>query len=135
MNAADDYKFEASKRDLADGILKQAALDLRRFQGATSGVEREFYLDAYRWIVSDDCSWPFSFLNVCQLLNLAPGSVIRHFRLLEPTLRTRRAQVSDFSQSRFHKQTHRKRGWGWRVSPCRALNEKARPRKINEIVT
>jgi hypothetical protein len=75
MNAADDYQFETSRKDLAAGILKQAALDLRRFHGATSAVEREFYLDAHRWVVSDDCSWPFSFLNVCQLLNLAPETV------------------------------------------------------------
>ena len=75
MNAADHYQFETSRKDLADGILKQAALDLRRFHGATSGVEREFYLDAYRWVTSDDCSWPFSFLNICQLLNLAPETV------------------------------------------------------------
>ena len=72
MNAADDYHFETSRKDLAAGILKQAALDLRRFHGATSAVEREFYLDAYRWVMSDDCSWPFSFLNVCQLLKLSP---------------------------------------------------------------
>src|SRR5439155_1625673 len=57
---------------LAAGILKQAGLDLRRFHDATSEIEREFYLDAYRWVMSDDCSWPFSFLNVCQVLNLAP---------------------------------------------------------------
>ena len=25
--------------------------------------------------MSDDCSWPFSFLNVCQVLNLAPETV------------------------------------------------------------
>jgi hypothetical protein len=75
MNAADDYQFETSRKDLAAGILKQAALDLRRFHGGTSAVEREFYLDAYRWVVSDDCSWPFSFLNVCQVLNLAPETV------------------------------------------------------------
>ena len=75
MNAADNYQFETSRRDLAAGILKQAALDLRRFHGATSAVEREFYVDAYRWIMSDDCAWPFSFLNVCQLLNLAPDVV------------------------------------------------------------
>ena len=61
MNAADDYQFETSRKDLAAGILKQATLDLRRFHGATSGLEREFYLDAYRWVISDDCSWPFSF--------------------------------------------------------------------------
>ena len=75
MNAADDYQFETSQKELAAEILKQAALDLRRFNGATSGVEREFYLDAYRWVMSDDCSWPFSFLNVCQLLNLAPETI------------------------------------------------------------
>ena len=75
MNAAEDYQFETSRKDLADGILKQAALDLRRFHGANSAVEREFYLDAYRWVTSDDCSWPFSFLNVCQVLNLAPETV------------------------------------------------------------
>ena len=75
MNAADNYQFEKSRRDLADGILKQAALDLLRFHGATSAVEREFYLDTYRWVMSDDCSWPFSFLNVCQALDLAPETV------------------------------------------------------------
>ena len=75
MNAADDYQYEASRKDLAAGILKQAGLDLRRFHDATSAVEREFYLDAYRWVISDNCSWPFSFLNVCQLLNLAPETL------------------------------------------------------------
>ena len=75
MNAADDYHFETSQKELAAEILKQAAVDLRRFHGATSAVEREFYLDAHRWVTSDDCSWPFSFLNVCQTLNLAPETV------------------------------------------------------------
>jgi hypothetical protein len=75
MNSAPDDQYDTSRRDLAAGILKQAGLDLRRFHGATGAVEREFYLDAYRWVVSDDCSWPFSFLNTCQVLNLAPGTV------------------------------------------------------------
>ena len=75
MNAAEDYTSATGQRELAAGILKQAAQDLRRFHGATSAIERELYLDAYRWVISDDCSWPFSFLNVCQLLNLAPESL------------------------------------------------------------
>jgi hypothetical protein len=75
MNAADNYQFETSRKDLAAGILKQAGRDLQRFHGATSEIEREFYLDAHSWIMSDDCSWPFSFLNVCQALNLAPETV------------------------------------------------------------
>jgi hypothetical protein len=75
MNAVNNYQFETSQKDLAAGILKQATLDLRRFRGATGGVEREFYVDARRWLRSDDCSWPFSFLNVCQLLSLTPETV------------------------------------------------------------
>ena len=75
MNAAEGYTSETSQRELAAGVLKQARQDLRRFHGATSAVERELYLDAFSWITSDDCSWPFSFLNVCQLLNLAPDIV------------------------------------------------------------
>ena len=72
---ADDYTSGTSQRELAAEILKQAVQDLRRFHGATTSVERELYLDAYRWITVDDSSWPFSFLNVCQLLNLAPEAV------------------------------------------------------------
>ena len=77
MNAVDDYKYGTNQKDLAAGILKQAAQDLRRFHGATSAVERELYLDAHRWVVSDNCSWPFSFLNVCQLLNVEAESLRR----------------------------------------------------------
>ena len=68
---------QAAQRELAAGVLKQAAQDLRRFHGHTSAVERELYLDAYRWLTADECSWPFSFLNVCELLNLGPDNV-RH---------------------------------------------------------
>ena len=75
MKTGEDYISETSQRELASGILKQAAQDLRRFHGATSEVERELYHDAYRWVISGDCSWPFSFLNVCQLLKLAPDVV------------------------------------------------------------
>jgi hypothetical protein len=75
MNAAEDYTSETSQKDLAAGVLKQAKQDLRRFHGATSAVERELYLDAYSWLTSDDSSWPFSFLNVCRLLNLSPEAV------------------------------------------------------------
>jgi hypothetical protein len=66
---------QSAQYELAAGVLKQAAQDLRRFKGATSTVERELYLDAYRWLTVDECSSPFSFLNVCQLLNLAPENV------------------------------------------------------------
>jgi len=56
-------------------VLKQAAHDLRRFRAATTGTKRELYLDAYTWITADDWSWPYSFVNVCNLLELCPEVV------------------------------------------------------------
>jgi hypothetical protein len=66
---------EAPEKDLAAGVLKQAARDLRRFRAATAGTKRELYLDAYTWITANDFSWPYSFMNVCELLELCPDVV------------------------------------------------------------
>ena len=57
---------------LAKGVLAQAKQDLRRFRGARDRVEREMCRDAYSWVASNDFSWPFSFLNVCEALGLSP---------------------------------------------------------------
>ena len=75
----------APEERLAAGVLGQAARDLRRFQTASNGLERELYLDAYRWITANDFSWPYSFVNVCKSLRAAPETVrielLSEFRL------------------------------------------------------
>jgi len=63
------------EKGLAAGVLKQAARDLRRFRAATRGLKRELYLDAYSWITANDFSWPYSFVNVCGLLEVSPDVV------------------------------------------------------------
>ncbi len=73
MNATDLYPSKTNHQELAAGILQQAKKDLRRFHRGRSGAERELYLDAYQWVMSDDFTWPFSFVNVCQLMDVAPA--------------------------------------------------------------
>jgi hypothetical protein len=63
------------EKGLAVGVLKQAACDLRRYQTATKAADREVYLDAHSWITAYDSSWPYSFVNVCKLLDLCPEIV------------------------------------------------------------
>lgn len=63
------------EKDLALGVLKQAARDLRRFHSATKGVKQELYLDAYSWVTANDFLWPYSFVNICKLLNVCPEVV------------------------------------------------------------
>ena len=60
---------------LAIGVLRQAVHDLRKFRSATRGVERDLYLEAYSWIMADDSFWPYSFLNVCELLQVSPEAI------------------------------------------------------------
>ncbi len=60
---------------LAIGVLRQAVHDLRKFCSATRGVERALHLEAYSWIMADYSFWPYSFLNVCELLQVSPEAI------------------------------------------------------------
>jgi hypothetical protein len=81
----DEPPAAAPDKSLAAGVLKQTARDLRRFHSATRGLKRELYLDAYSWLMVTDFSWPYSFVNVCRLLDVCP-EVIRTELLADASL-------------------------------------------------
>lgn len=56
-------------------IVRQALNDLRRFRHARKSRHRRLYFDAYRWIMSRDRTNPFSFINLCETLNLSPNAI------------------------------------------------------------
>src|SRR6266404_4269617 len=65
----------ARERTLAASVLRQAALDLRRFRESKNALGREMYSDARSWFISNDTEWPYSFANVCGLLGLETENV------------------------------------------------------------
>jgi hypothetical protein len=71
----DEQTPPTPEKGLAVGVLKQAAYDLRRYRTATKATDRELYLDAHSWVTAYDSSWPYSFMNVCKLLDLCPEIV------------------------------------------------------------
>jgi hypothetical protein len=71
----DEQTPPTPEKGLAVGVLKQAAYDLRRYRMATKAADREVYLDAHSWVTAYDSSWPYSFMNVCKLLELSPEMV------------------------------------------------------------
>jgi len=75
VTPSDDQTPPAPEKGLAVGVLKQAAYDLRRYRTATKAADRELYLDAHSWVTAYDSSWPYSFMNVCKLLDLCPEIV------------------------------------------------------------
>jgi hypothetical protein len=74
---SNEFPLVAPEEALAIGVLTQAAHDLRRFRLAHSGVEHELYHDALRWLTITDFSWPYSFVNVCKVLQVSPACVRR----------------------------------------------------------
>ena len=63
------------ERKLAVAVFSQAANDLRKFRHARRGVGYSLYADARNWITSNDRKWPYSFLNLCDVLHLAPDAI------------------------------------------------------------
>jgi hypothetical protein len=60
---------------LAAAVLKLAFEDLQKHRGATETRRRRAFREAYVWVTSNERRWPFSFLNVCDLLDLSPASL------------------------------------------------------------
>ena len=63
------------ERALLVAVLWQAADDLRTHGNVRRAQSRVLYRNAFRWVASDDRSWPYSFLNVCDVLGLSAGSL------------------------------------------------------------
>jgi hypothetical protein len=83
--AAEPTPPPSPEKGLAVGVLKQAAYDLRRYRTATKAADQELYLDAHSWVTAYDSSWPYSFMNVCKLLNLHP-EIVREDLLADASL-------------------------------------------------
>jgi hypothetical protein len=64
-----------AERKLAVAVFCQAADDLQKFRYERHETEHAIYADARNWLASNDRSWPYSFLNICDALQLTPGLV------------------------------------------------------------
>ena len=72
--ATEHGEREASGEEvLAAAVLKLAFEDLQKHRGATDTRRRRAFREAYVWVKSNERRWPFSFLNVCDMLDLSPA--------------------------------------------------------------
>jgi hypothetical protein len=60
---------------LAAAVLRLAFEDLEKHRNATEVRRRRAFREAYVWVASDERRWPFSFLNVCDMLELSPDAL------------------------------------------------------------
>ena len=64
------------ERRLMLAVLEDAVDMYRKHVAARGGRNRQLFLDAEEWIDDDDRTWVFSFLNLCDVLDL-DGEYIR----------------------------------------------------------
>jgi hypothetical protein len=81
----DELNEVCPERKLAAAVVRQAKNDLKRFRSQRRETGRSLYVDARTWIASNDRSWPYSFLNLCDALHLQ-ADLIRAELLGETTL-------------------------------------------------
>ncbi|HXQ21365.1 MAG TPA: hypothetical protein VN812_06805 [Candidatus Acidoferrales bacterium] len=58
------------ERRLAIAVLQDAVDCFQKHLRARERKAHQLFLDAEEWIASDDRSWPFSFENICDLLQI-----------------------------------------------------------------
>jgi hypothetical protein len=56
-------------------VLQDAVECYQKHFAASEPKAYELFADAEAWIASDDRSWPYSFINICELLNISPAYV------------------------------------------------------------
>jgi hypothetical protein len=86
---------DSPERELAAAVIAVAAHDLRTNRYARRGPRQRLYVRAYQWLTSEDREWPFSFVNLCELLKLSPAAVREHLLdLSEPATPSRAAEAA-----------------------------------------
>jgi hypothetical protein len=65
-------RYVSPERSLLLSVVWQVILDLQKYRFATRRRQQRLYMDAYRWVTSDDRQWPYAFRNVAELLNVDP---------------------------------------------------------------
>ena len=63
-------RYVSPERSLLLSVVWQVILDLQKYRFATRRRQQRLYMDAYRWVISDDRHWPYAFRNVAELLNV-----------------------------------------------------------------
>jgi len=63
------------EQSLVTAVLWEAAHDVEKWRFAKRRREQWLYWDAYAWISSDDRSWNFSFVNLCETIGLTVAAV------------------------------------------------------------
>ena len=82
------------ERALALAVLQEAVVDLEKYRFAKRRRQQRMFWEAYEWIVSNDRRWPFSYINLCELIGMDADSARK--RLLGEMAPPRREEIPTY---------------------------------------
>jgi hypothetical protein len=62
----------AGELELAQAVLRHAIHEYQKFAGLRSRRARQWFREVDSWFSADDRRWHFSFINLCEILDLEP---------------------------------------------------------------
>ncbi|HEY2386339.1 MAG TPA: hypothetical protein VGK30_05215 [Candidatus Binatia bacterium] len=65
------------ERNLLLAVLTDAIIRYQALAGVSEGARKRDLGEAERWLFSNDRRWPYSFVNVCEALEIAPSALRR----------------------------------------------------------
>jgi len=79
-----------AERALMLAVLQQAVAEYCNHIGAAKGCGLHRFEAAQTWIDAEDRAWPFSFVNICDALDVDPDRLRREVKVTATTARWRR---------------------------------------------
>ena len=72
----DRPELTASPRNrLMLAVLEEALVTFQRGLNSPKAEQRRQFHEVDRWVASDDTDWPFSFENICQIVDMNPDYI------------------------------------------------------------
>jgi hypothetical protein len=66
---------------LVEAVLREAIREYQKFAGQQGRRGARLFREVYQWFLADDREWDFSFINICQILDLEPTYIREGLRM------------------------------------------------------
>jgi len=63
-------RYTTPERSLVLSVVWQTLIDLQKYRFASRRRQQRLYMEAYRWVESEDRQWAYSFCNIAEMLNV-----------------------------------------------------------------
>ena len=75
-----DVSEDCGEHRLALAVLEQALEDFTKHHGTIDPIRQRSFRRAHLWLLSDERRWPYSFLNLCELLDISSKTLRSRLR-------------------------------------------------------